>query len=66
MVKIIKIWKSYKKESKIDWGETLLTDESPSDDRLRLGCQMRIAETLEKIEKHLARIEKRFLNEKTK
>jgi hypothetical protein len=45
----MKQFKSYKDESKADWGQTLGVNENPSTDHIALGAQLRIADAVEKI-----------------
>lgn len=44
-------FKSYRHESRADWGATLEVDQSPDRDQIKLGALLRIADSLEKIEK---------------
>jgi alanine dehydrogenase len=41
------IFKSYRKESRTDWGVTVTENTKPDRDQLHLGCMMRIADATE-------------------
>ena len=44
-----KVFKNYREESRAEWGQNMEEGESLSREQLKLGCLLRIADSLEKI-----------------
>lgn len=52
-----KTWKSYKELSITNWGRNLSEDENPNRDDLKLGCLLRMADSMEAMAKNHVKLQ---------